>query len=196
MKDVIIAGLNRYIESDQERAAGLDQIKHKLIRLYVRELDKTLSFRVQQRYLQEESDSAVDADVEISISLKILPEFLLGADQDKLMKNGGIEIKGDAHIASVFQNTLREVEIDWEELLSKYTGDAVAYQVGRGAKAVHSFGRHLRENMRQDLRDYLQDNVQAAATQDEVNQFIQDVDSVRASADRLEARLNRLQNRN
>ncbi len=196
MKEVIIAGLNRYIESDQERAAGLDQIKGKLIRIYIREPDKALSLRIQQRYVEEEYDNSIDADVEISISLKILPEFLMGADQDKLIKNGGIEIKGDTHIASVFQATLRGIEIDWEELVSKYTGDAVAYQIGRGAKAVHSFGSHLRENLRQDLRDYLQDNVQASATQDEVDQFIQDVDSVRAKADRLEARLNRLQNRN
>ena len=94
------------------------------------------------------------------------------------------------------QNTLREIEIDWEELLSKYTGDAVAYQLGRGARAAHSFGQRLRDNLRQDLRDYLQDNIQASATQDEVDQFIQDVDKVRATADRLEARLNRLQNRN
>ena len=196
MNDLIIAGLNRYIESDQERAAGLDQIKGKLIRITIREINKTLSLRVQQRYLQEESSSDTDADVEISVSLKILPEFLMGADQDKLIKQGGIEIKGDAHIASVFQNTLREIEIDWEELLSKYTGDAVAYQVGRGAKAVHSFGSRLHNNMRLDVRDYLQDNIQASATQGEVDQFIQDVDSVRAKADRLEARLNRLKNRN
>ncbi len=196
MKEVIIAGLNRYIASDQERAAGLDQIKGKLIRLTIREIDKTLSLRVEHRYLKEVSDGDVNPDVDISVSLKILPEFLLGADQDKLIKNGGIEIKGDAHIASVFQNTLREIEIDWEELLSKYTGDAVAYQVGRGVEAVHTLGRHLRENMRQDIRDYLQDNIQASVTQDEVDQFIQDVDSVRAKTDRLEARLNRLHNRN
>ncbi|MFK8027523.1 MAG: SCP2 domain-containing protein [Gammaproteobacteria bacterium] len=194
MKDVIIAGLNRYLEADQERAAGLDSIKGKLIRIYVREIEKELLLRIQQRYI-EDADIDVQADVEISISLKILPEFLMGADQDKLIKNGGIEIKGDAHIASVFQNTLREIEIDWEELLSKYTGDAVAHQVGKGAKALHSFGRNLRQNLHQDIRDYLQDNIQASATQDEVDQFIQDVDNVRAKADRLEARLNRLQNR-
>ena len=196
MKDKIVAILNRYIESDYERAIGLDQIKGKLIRIHVREFGKTLSLRVKQRYLEEESDDDIEADVEVSVSLKILPEYFMGADQDKLIKNGGIEIKGDAHIASVFQNTLREIEIDWEELLSKYTGDTVAYQIGRGVKAVHSFGRKMRDNMRQDVRDYLQDNIQAAATQDEVDQFIQDVDGVRAKADRLEARLNRLQNRN
>ena len=196
MNDLIVAGLNRYLELDQERAAGLDQIKDKLIRLHISELNKTLLLRVEQRYFQQELDLEKEADVEITVSLKILPEFLMGVEQDKLIKNGGIEIKGDAHIASVFQNTLREIEIDWEELLSKYTGDAVAYQLGRGAKAIHSFRRQMHDNMRQDLRDYLQDNIQASATKDEVKQFIQDVDKVRAQTDRLEARLDRLQNRN
>tara|TARA_R110002096_G_scaffold160703_4_gene326955 strand:- start:464 stop:1054 length:591 start_codon:yes stop_codon:yes gene_type:complete len=195
MKGAIIAALNRYLESDPERAAGLDQIKGKLIRIYLRELDRTLFLRVQQRYLQEEPDNTIEADVEISVSLKVLPALLAGAEQDKLIKEGNIEIKGDTHIASVFQNTLREIEIDWEELVSKYTGDEIAYQIGRGAKAVHALGRNMRENFRQDLRDFLQDNVQASATQDEVDQFIQDVDILRAKADRLEARLNRLQRR-
>ncbi len=146
-------------------------------------------------YVQELINPELEADVEILVSLKMLPDFLMGVDQDKLIKNGGIEIKGDAHVASVFQNTLREIEIDWEELLSKYTGDAIAYQLGRGAKAVHAFGRRLRDNMRQDTRDYLQDNVQVSVTQEEVDQFIQEVDVARAQVDRLEARLSRLQNR-
>lgn len=195
MNNLIVAGLNRYIELDQERAVGLDQINNKLIRLYVRELNKILLLRVEQRTFQQELDHEIEADVEISVSLKILPEFLMGVEQDMLIKNGGIEIKGDAHIASVFQNILGEIEIDWEEILSKYTGDTVAYQVGRGVKAVQSFRRQLHENMRQDVRDYLQDNIQASATKNEVDQFIQDVDKVRAQADRLEARLNRIDNR-
>ncbi|MDW3095820.1 MAG: SCP2 sterol-binding domain-containing protein [Gammaproteobacteria bacterium] len=196
MNDLIVAGLNRYIELDKERVVGLDQIKGKLISLHLRELNKTLLLRVGQHCFQQELDLEIEANVEISVSLKILPEFLMGVEQDKLIKNGGIEIKGDAHIASVFQNTLREIEIDWEEILSKYTGDAVAYQLGRGAKSVQSIMKQLNDNMRQDIRDYLQDNIQASATKGEVEQFIQGVDKVRAQTDRLEARLNRLKNRN
>lgn len=193
MNNFVVAALSRYFEMDEERAAGLNTIKGKLISLHIRELDKTLSLRVSQNHVVEETNSALQADVEISVSLKILPEFIIGIDQDKLLKNGGIEIKGDSHVASVFQNTLREIEIDWEEQLAKYTGDAFAYQIGRGARVAHSFARQLRENMRQDMRDYLQDNIQVSATQDEVDQFIEDVDSLRSQTDRLEARLDKLQ---
>ena len=195
MKDVVIAALNRYIEQDKERASSLNQIKGKVIRVFIREPNLEVLLRVEELYMQTLNNPELEADVEILVSLKILPDFLMGVDQDKLIKNGGIEIKGDAHVASVFQNTLREIEIDWEELLSKYTGDAAAYQLGRGAKAAHAFGRRLRDNLRQDTRDYLQDNVQVSVTQEEVDQFIHEVDAARAQVDRLEARLSRLSNR-
>lgn len=192
---MIVTSINRYIDLDKERAAGLAQIDGKTIGIFVREFDARINLCVDNLSLQELADPDNELDVEIVVSLKALPDLLLGADQDQLIKRGDIEIKGDAHIASVFQNTLRAIEIDWEELLSKYTGDSIAYQIGLGVKGMHAFGHRLRGNMRQDLRDYLQDEVQVSATQDEVSQFVQEVDSVRAQADRLEARINRLHTR-
>ena len=195
MNNIILSVLNRYLDQDPERASGLSQIKGKVVRICVREINHDLCFEVQELFVEEIKDDNVQADVEVNVSVKILPEFLMGVDQDKLIKNGGIEIQGDAHVASVLQNTLREIEIDWEEIVSRYTGDAFAHQLGKGARALHVFGLRMRDNLRQDIRDYLQDNVQVSATQDEVDQFIQEVDATRARVDRLEARLNRLQAR-
>ena len=194
MKNIIIVALNRYLEQDKERANQLSQIKGKVIRILIQEIKLDLLIKIQESYFEEISQEETLADVEIDISLKVLPDFLLGTDPDVLIKNGAIEIKGDTHIASVMQNTLKEIEIDWEEIISKYTGDTVAYQLGKGARALHTFGDRLRDNMRQDIRDYLQDNVQVSVTQDEVDQFIKDVDTTRAQVDRLEARLNKLDN--
>ena len=77
MNNFVVAALNRYFEMDEERAAGLNTIKGKLISLHIRELDKTLSLRVSQNHVVEETNSALQADVEISVSLKILPEFII-----------------------------------------------------------------------------------------------------------------------
>lgn len=195
MKDMLISLLNRYLEQDEERAQHLKQIKGKLVRITVQEINFNLLLTVQDNHVEECPQADLASDVHIDVSLKALPEYLMGADADVLIKKGVVEIKGDAHIASVMQNTLKEIEIDWEEIISKYTGDAIAYQISKGAKALHAFGDRLRDNVRQDMRDYLQDNVQVAATRDEVEQFIKDVDVTRAQIDRLEARMNRLQSR-
>ena len=113
-------------------------------------------------------------------------------ESGELIKKGDIEITGDTHIASVFQNTLKQVEIDWEEHLAKYTGDTVAYQAGKVAKTFGRFARDLRNNVRLDMKDYLQDEMQVVPTKNEIDDFIADVDTLRADVDRLEARLKRL----
>lgn len=193
MKNIIISALNRYLQQDHERACHLNQIEGKIIRIVVREINLDLIFSVKDTSLLEMEDVDITADVEINVSAKILPDYFMGVERDQLIKSGSIEIKGDTHVASVLQNTLREIEIDWEEIISRYIGDMAAYQLGKGARALHGFGQRLRENMRQDLRDYLQDNIQVAATQEEVDQFIKEVDMARAQVDRLEARIARLQ---
>ena len=54
----------------------------------------------------------------------------------------------------------------------------------------------MNENFRLDVRDYLQDNLQVAVTKEEVDEFVRDVDTIRAQIERLEARLNRLHSNN
>ncbi len=192
MNSAIISGLNHYIDLDEERASGLSQINGKVIKITFKELNHQIVFAVQKLTVQEILEPHEEHDVEIIASVSVLPNFMLGLDKDNLLKSGDIEIKGDAHVASVFQNTMREIEVDWEELLSKITGDAIAHHVGKGVKELQLIGRKMKENLRLDTRDYLQDNIQVAATKDEVDGFVEDVDTIRAQTDRLEARINRL----
>lgn len=192
MKHVIVASLNRYLDCDPERVGQLNQIEDKVIALTIKELETTLYLQVVDLHLESITDTDVSPDVELIVSLQVLPDFLLGVDRNQLIKNGDIEIIGDTHVASVFNNTLCEIEIDWEELLAARVGDTLAYQIGISAKKVSGLYRRFQENIRLDMRDYLQDSLQVAATQFEVDEFIQDVDKLRAQVDRLEARLNRL----
>ena len=193
LTQIVVSTLNRYLDLDPERAAALAAIDHKVIKLFIRELDKALTIQVENLRAHEVAGNDMAVDVNINLSLKALPELALGVDQNQLIKQGRIEINGDAHVASVLQNVLREIEIDWQEQLSKYTGDALAYQAGKAVKQAHSFGRRLSNNLRADLRDYMRDEMQITATREEVDTFVQEVDAVRAQTDRLEARIKRLQ---
>ena len=193
MEKLITAGLNRYLECDPERSRELKQIDGKVIAVKIKEFDVTITLRVEDLKLQEVLDTEIVANVEIILSLKTLPNYLLGVDRNQLIKNGDIEIVGDTHVASVFHNIVSEVEIDWEELLAARIGDTMASQVGFGARKIKGFMRTVRENVQLDTRDYLQDNLQVAVTQEEVDGFVQQVDTLRADVDRLEARLKRLE---
>ena len=190
--NTIIAGLNHYLQCDQERAQDLDKIDRKIIAIKLRELGTTITLQVNGLLLEELNDPEIKPDAEIIASLKVLPDYFLGVDQNQLFKNGDIEIIGDSHVASTFHNVLREIEIDWEDLLSKYTGDIAANQIGKGARRAHGFIRRLGDNLRLDVRDYLQDELQVSVTKVEVDDFIKQVDIVSAQLDNLEERVNRL----
>ena len=192
ISNVIVSGVNRYISADPERANQLSQINGKTIRLYIKELNQNCILKINGLSVVELEEPADKTDVEVIVSLKVLSDFMLGVDKENMLKNGDLEIKGDAHVASVFQHTMKSIEIDWEEILSDYTGDAIAHHLGAGIRELHALRARMKENFRLDARDFLQDNLQVAVTKEEVDEFMRDVDTMRAQVERLEARLNRL----
>ena len=193
ISNVIVSGVNRYISADPERANELSQINGKTIKLYLKELNQNIILKINDLSVVELEETADKTDVEIIVSLKVLSDFMLGVDKESMLKNGDLEIKGDAHVASVFQHTMKSIEIDWEDILSDYTGDAIAHHLGAGIRELHALRARMKENFRLDARDFLQDNLQVAVTKEEVDEFMRDVDTMRAQVERLEARLNRLQ---
>lgn len=193
ISNVIVSGVNRYISADPERANELSQINGKTIKLYLKELNQNIILKINDLSVVELEETADETDVEIIVSLKVLSDFMLGVDKESMLKNGDLEIKGDAHVASVFQHTMKSIEIDWEDILSDYTGDAIAHHLGAGIRELHALRARMKENFRLDARDFLQDNLQVAVTKEEVDEFMRDVDTMRAQVERLEARLNRLQ---
>ena len=168
MEKIISASLNRYLGCDSERRDELQKIDGKVIAVKIKQLDAIAKLQVEQLKFKPVEHADIDTDVEIIVSVKALPDFLLGVDRNQLIKNGDIEIIGDMHVASIFHNVLKEVEIDWEEILAARIGDTAASQIGFGAKKLQGFMRTVGENIQLDTRDYLQDNLQVAVTQDEV----------------------------
>jgi len=190
LNTLIVSSFNRYLDCDPERAQALENINDKILSITIKEANFTLIMQVQNaRFFEADLSQQIDAS--IIVSMHVLFGKMGGQDQNQLLKDGIIEIQGDSHVASVFNKVMNEIEIDWQDVISKYTGDIVAHQIATGAKSVASVLRRLGDNLRLDVRDYLQDDLQIAVTESEVEHFVEQVDDLRARTDRLEARLNK-----
>jgi len=190
LNTLIVSSFNRYLDCDPERAQALENINDKILSITIKEANFTLIMQVQNaRFFEADLSQQIDAS--IIVSMHVLSGKMGGQDQNQLFKDGIIEIQGDSHVASVFNKVMNEIEIDWQDVISKYTGDIVAHQITTGAKSVASVLRRLGDNLRLDVRDYLQDDLQIAVTESEVEHFVEQVDDLRARTDRLEARLNK-----
>lgn len=120
-----------------------------------------------------------------------LARLVLGPREDALFE-GAVEIQGDSETGEQFQDILSAVDWDWEEQLSRITGDVIAHQAGNLAHKATQFLRNSRDTLQQDTSEYLQEEARLLPARIEVGYFLEEVDQLRAGVDRLSARVERL----
>lgn len=109
------------------------------------------------------------------------------------MFSGEVEIDGDVELGTQIQRIFERLDIDWEEHLSRLTGDIIAHQIGNTVRGLFAWGERAAEHLGRDTVDYLQEEREILPVNWEVEEFIQGVDTLRSDVDRLEARVKRLQ---
>lgn len=114
--------------------------------------------------------------------------------QDRIFK-GDVRIEGDIGLGQKFQDLFARLDIDWEEQLSRLTGDIAAHQIGNWLRQGLSTGKELLDTLSRNGAEYLQYESHNLPAPVEIEEFLADVDRLRSDADRLEARLKRLERR-
>lgn len=130
-------------------------------------------------------------DVVISGSLFTLAR-MAGESGIGALRDGSLELTGDAHTAERFQRLLAFARPDIEEELSGVVGDVAAHRVGEVVRGIGNWGRQTRATMGANIREYLQEESRDAPSRFEVDRFGDAVGTLRDDVDRLEARVRRL----
>lgn len=100
-----------------------------------------------------------------------------------LQDRTALHITGSIAVAETLQQLLGNLDIDWEEELSKHTGDVIAHQAMR-------FMQNLRTiELDQMVAEYLQEEIKVLPTKTEMQEYLHAVDQLRSDVDRIEARI-------
>ncbi len=100
---------------------------------------------------------------------------------------GRVTLSGDTALAHEFGTILADLDIDWEEQLSKFTGDLVAHELGSAARQIRRYAEETADRLARDLGEYLTEEARLLPTRAEVEEFVEQVDELRDDAERLEA---------
>ena len=169
-----------------------------------RELDgRTFALRVPDTalamYLAVETDHILlsgeyvdDPDVVATGSLLSLAR-LAGPAADDLIRDGDVDIEGDAVVAGQFRKLLRYGQPDLEEELSAVIGDVAAHGIGNVVRSVAGWTREAGATMQQNVSEYLQEESRTVPGRHETDEFRNDVNSLRDDVARFEARLKKLE---
>ena len=186
--------LNRYLGLDPETMTRLSALTGKVIDLELRGLGITLHMAPHSGGIQLLHDDDVTADAVISGTPLSLARVGLGEER-RLLFAGEVEIRGDVTVGQRFEAVLRDIDIDWEEQLSRLVGDAAAHQVGNLVRDTLNWGAKTLETLGRDISEYLQEESRHLPQRDEVDEFLAAVDVLRNDVERLDARVKRLRAR-
>ncbi|MCB1761383.1 MAG: SCP2 sterol-binding domain-containing protein [Gammaproteobacteria bacterium] len=106
----------------------------------------------------------------------------------KQLFSGEVVISGDTETAHRFAKVLGAIDIDWEEQLSKVTGDLIAHKVGNLFRAAGDWGVRARDTLAADADEYLKEELRLLPDRRELRRFLDDVDRLRDDAERMQAR--------
>jgi ubiquinone biosynthesis protein UbiJ len=134
------------------------------------------------------------ADAVISGSLPALLRLLEGG-ASREPGQAAAQIRGDAEIANRYRELFKLARPDPEEELSRWIGDLPARRVSLIARRALEFARRVRRTAGENIAEYLQEEGRDLVNRTELDEFLRGVDELRETADRIEARLGRLEQR-
>lgn len=179
------------IGMDPEAKRRLAGMQGKVIRIRLKDIDLALTLVPTDRGVLVYPHYEGDPDTEIVGTPVGL--IALGLGQKQALFAGEVEINGDVSLGQQVNRMLDQLQIDWEEQLSRLTGDAVAHHLGRVARGGLAWGTEALGGLARNITEYLQQESRDLPTYDEVEPFLHQVDGLRDGVARLEARIKRLQ---
>jgi ubiquinone biosynthesis protein UbiJ len=175
--------LNQKIKLDEEQGSAFNKVDEKVIQLTFTDIKQTFFVIYQSN---NENNTFV------------VQTHLLG-QADSQLKTTIIDwishqTKADKRdtVGTDFLTALHSIEIDWEEMLSHYTGDMIAFQIGSTLRNGQQKLKATKQKTGKTIEEYLHFEVNLLPTKSQVNRFKKQVQQTEKSVDELEKRLKAL----
>lgn len=132
-----------------------------------------------------------EAEPDVTLTGSAMAFARLGAAGGALTE-GQITVNGDAELGQALQKVLRELDLDWEELLARQIGDTPARKIGNLLRGLADWAGESVDLSRQNLGDYLKEEKRILVTEPAMERFEEEVHELRTDVDRLDRRVEKL----
>lgn len=190
--DFFERAIGAVLRHDPETHDAVAEMVGKVIAIDFVGLDASIYVLPDEQGVSLRTGSVGDPQVRIQGTPLALLQMMVARDRHRSALSGDVQIIGDLSLSQHLQSVLDRLEIDWEELLAGFIGDIAAHQIGNLSRWFLNWGRQTQEILEQDLAEYMHSEAQMLPEQAHVDEFVEAVDVLRADADRLEQRLQRL----
>ena len=185
--------LNAALTLDEQMPEKLNSLEGKVLKLIINPLEASFFIRFSNKEIQlldnydEEPDTIIQSSPLGLIRLSLLP-----SSKARSLFNDKISISGDIELGQKVKQLFDELDIDWEGHLAEFTGDVVAYQIGSFVRKGLHFTNQFTSSMRQNMSEYLHEEVRLLPSKNELDDFFKDIDALALDVERTAAHVNHL----
>lgn len=185
--------LNAYLTLDDHLEDYLAPMVGKVLAVHVTPFDETLYLSPAHDRIQLLEHYEGEVDATLSGSLSALGLMGLSATPMRSLFKGEVRMEGDTLLAQKFQRLFEKLDIDLEAKLARLTGDTFARRLSGLFRGGRDWSEHTLTSFRLNLEEFLQEETRELPAKAEAELMFQDIDACRSDADRLNARIERLQ---
>ncbi len=184
---------NRIATLDDNLLQGFESLQGKSIAIEIIDLQQTIICYPSAAGIRL-SMQIPEGDVDATIRARLVALINLATQSDKVSTSiqEGISFHGDVAVAQRLQKLLANVDIDWEEVLSRQLGDVAGVQAYRLLSQAKTVFQQSVSSILHSGSEYMQEEVRVTPAPVELERLRSDVTRLRHDVDRSEARLNRL----
>lgn len=191
--DPLQAAVRRALEFDPDSRERVKSLDGRVVEVVFTGLEQTLCVTIDRDAVSFARAAEREPDLRLRGTPIAFARYVMAPERVDITESG-IKIEGDIGLAQRFVDVLRQLDIDWEEWASRYVGDVMAYRAGRFAESFRDWAANSRRQFRQDISEYLQEEVRLLAPRERVVRLMNDIDATRSNVERLAQRIKRLRN--
>ena len=189
---IIETTINQLLKLDTSADQRIAPLRGKALKLTLQEYKQPLFFFFSGQRVEILSDFEGDLDVELTVSVSVLGQLQDNGAITKLIKSEQLVIIGDIKLLQQFAELLTNLDIDWAEHLSHYTGDVVAYHSTETAKQAAAKFSTVRQATKQQLSEYITQELRLAPSRLEFVHFCDQIIELNQRLAALELRVSKL----
>lgn len=193
--------MNKLLSLDEDSAERLRQLAGKSLSVFITDTPVALRLVFADNVNVMAGLGSFDDEVKmldkqsccIQVSLDVLPQLKQSSRLTALIQEGKLTVEGELAVAQQVSSLFQALNIDWEDVVSQYTGDIMAHNLFTSANRVHQTMLGVIDNAKAGLGNALTEEKQIAAPSLAVAHFCDQVSDLRDDAERAQARINKLE---
>ena len=185
--------LNTALRYDPATRIGLAQLEGKILAVQITAPAIDVFVMPMDDELRLMGNWEGDVDTRITGSLLALAQ--LGQKEIHNLKDSGVTVMGDLTLLADLQRLMKSLDIDWEDMLSQFTGDVIGHQAAQVIRAKFGWAKDRAKSAQRLTGEFLTEELKTLPGKPELEDFYRQVDDLRLAVDRAAARVETIINR-